>query len=140
MILRCNFEELSALQHGARAYLNADHDSDAAVAAPPEERMYVESVVPTFSGDTSLRTLGELELLIQGVRAIVERQRIEMETMVTATHPADEGAVAAYFGFAHSLAVLSRLEEMHEEMRALVELMNGRPVSEEDVRNFVFPD
>ena len=35
VILRCNFEELSALREGARAYLEADHDSHAAVAAPP---------------------------------------------------------------------------------------------------------
>lgn len=140
MILRCSFEELSALREGARAYLEAAHDSQAAVAAPPQDRMYVESVAPSFTGDISLRTLGDLDLLIRGVRAIVDRQRVEMEMMVTATHAADEGAVAAYFEFAHSLSVLSRLVEMDEEMRALVELMNGRPVTDEDLRNFVFPD
>jgi hypothetical protein len=148
VIFRCNFEELSALRDGARAYLEAGHDpmqgaggdSEAAVAAPPEDRIHVESVASRFTGDLSLRTLGDLESLIRGVAAIVDRLRVEMETTVTATHAADEGAVTAYFEFAHSFSVLSRLTEMDQEMRALVELMNGRPVADEDLRNFIFPD
>ena len=140
MIFRCNFEELSALRDGARTYLDADHASQTAVAAPPEERMLVESLAPMLTGDISLRTLGELDSIIRGVRAIVERLRVEMEMMMVATHPADEGAVTAYFEFAHSFSVLSRLSEMHGEMCALFELMNGRPVSEDDLGNFVFPD
>ena len=140
MIFRCNFEELNALRDGARSYLEADHDFKAAVAAPPEERMHVESVASRLTGDISLRTLGELDSIIRGVTAIVQRLRVEMETMVVATHPADEGAVAAYFEFAHSFSVLSRLSEMNEEMLALFELMNGRSVSPEDLGNFVFPD
>jgi hypothetical protein len=140
VIFRCNFEELSALRDGARAYLDADHDSAAAVAAPPKERVHVESVASRLTGDLSLGTLGELDLLIRGVRAIVDRLRVEMEVTVTASHPADEGAVAAYFEFAHSFSVLSRLVEMDQEMRALVEVMNGRPVTDADLRNFHFPD
>jgi hypothetical protein len=140
VIFRCNFEELSALRGGVRAYLEADHDEGSAVAAPPEDRMYVESVSSVFTGDISLRTLGDLDSLVRGVSAIVDRLRLEMETVVIAAHPADEGAVSAYFAFAHSFSVLSRLREMDQEMCALVELMNGRPVTDEDLRNFVFPD
>jgi hypothetical protein len=140
VIVRCNFEELSALRDGARAYLDDAHDSESAVAAPPQARMDVESLAPRLDGDLSVRTLGELDLIIRGVRAIVDRLRVEMEMTVSATHAADEGAVSAYFEFAHSFSVLSRLTEMAREMRALVELMNGRPVTDEDLRNFVFPD
>jgi len=140
VILRCNYEELSALEAGARAFLELEPGAESSVAAPPEERVIVESVADRLSGDIAIRTLDELETLIRGVEVIVARLRVEMEVFVAATHPADEGAVAAYFDFAHSFSVLSRLREMDEEMRALVELMNGRPLTDEDVRNFVFPD
>ncbi len=63
-----------------------------------------------------------------------------MQTAVAATHPASEGAVAAYFEFAHAYAVLAKLQEMDEEMRAMVELVHGRPVTVEDEKTFVFPD
>ncbi len=140
MILRCNYEELNALKAGARQVLGAPEGSQAAVAAPAEERVLVAGLLPRLVGDISVLTLGEVELLIQSVTAIVERLRVEMQTAVAVTHPASEGAVAAYFEFAHAYAVLAKLEEMDEEMRAMVELVHGRPVTVEDEKTFVFPD
>ena len=57
-----------------------------------------------------------------------------------ATHAAGEEAVAAYFDFAHALTVAHRLEELADEMTALVELVTGRPPDAETARSFRFPD
>jgi hypothetical protein len=48
--------------------------------------------------------------------------------------------VAAYFDFAHGLAVASRLREMAEEMEALIELVTGEAPSLDAARTFRFPD
>jgi hypothetical protein len=63
-----------------------------------------------------------------------------MESMVLATHAADEDAVSAYFDFAHGLTVSHRIGEMAAEMEAMIELMTGGPVSEDAARTFRFPD
>ena len=140
MIFRCNFEELSALRHGARAVLDEYLPEEATVAAPPEERECVANVLPRLQGDLSIATLREQRGLRKAVTAIVERLRLEMEVTVATTHPADEGAVAAYFDFAHSYSVLSRLDEIGREMAALIELVTGAPPSDDVARTFVFPD
>ncbi|MFV2007258.1 MAG: hypothetical protein ACC667_07415 [Longimicrobiales bacterium] len=140
MIFRCNFEELSALRHGARAVLDEYSPEEAAVAAPPEEREWVANVLPRLQGDLSIGTLREQRGLQKAVMAIVERLRVEMEVTVASTHPADEGAVAAYFDFAHAYSVLSRLDEIGREMEALIELVSGAPPSDAVARTFVFPD
>ncbi len=44
MILQCNFEELRALREGARTFLGGDAPTTAAVAAPPSERVAVETL------------------------------------------------------------------------------------------------
>ena len=59
---------------------------------------------------------------------------------VVTAHPADESAVDAYFEFAHVLSVARRLEEIADEMAALIELVTGEPVTAESVRGFQFPD
>ncbi len=140
MIFRCNFEELSALRQGARAVLDEHVPEEATVVAPPEERERVASILPRLDGDLSIGTLAEHRALRKAVQAIVERLRAEMEVTVAASHPADEGAVAAYFDFAHAYSVLSRLNEIGREMEALIELVTGRPPTDEIARSFVFPD
>jgi signal transduction histidine kinase len=140
VILRCNYEELSALRAGARTFLDDGEGDGGAVAAPPEVRAHVEALVPRLHGDLSASTLHEVRVLLAAVSAIVEMLRVEMETLVVATHPADEGAVAAYFEFAHSLAVARRLEDMAQEMEAMIEVMTGAPPSPESRRSFQFPD
>ena len=140
MIFHCNFEELTALRLGARAVLDEHVPEEAAVAAPPEERERVEHVLPRLHGDLSIETLAEHRMVRTAVKDIVERLRVEMEATVASTHAADEGAVAAYFDFAHAYSVLSRLDEIGREMEALVELMTGAPPSDDVARTFVFPD
>ena len=142
MILYVNYEEIQALRAGARMFLahaeSVGHRGG--VLAPTESRARVEALAHRLQGDLSLATLDELRKVQTGVAAIVESLRVEMETAVLATHPADELAVAAYFDFAHGLSVASRLREMAEEMEALIELVTGDAPSLETARTFRFPD
>ena len=141
MILQCNYEELRALKQGARALLGAGEEAGAcAVAAPPEERARVEALLPRLDGDVGIATLADQVGLETAVEAIVSCLRAEMEAHVVATHPADEVAVAAYFDFAHALAVLGRLRDIGSEMRALIEVVTGSPADEEVSAVFRFPD
>ena len=140
MIVHCNFEELRALKAGARQILDGYALERGVVAAPPEEREQVAALLPRLNGDWSVQTLADERALRGAVTAIVEILRVEMEATVTTTHPAHEGAVSAYFDFAHAFSVLSRLEEIEQEMEALIELMTGGPVTDELTTQFVFPD
>lgn len=140
MIVHCNFEELTALKAGARQILEEYAPEPGVVVAPPEERERVASLVPRLTGDMSVKTLAEQRSLVHAVSAIVEALRIELEVVVAATHPADEGAVGAYFDFAHAYSVEARLGELGEEMEALIALVTGGPVTEALAREFVFPD
>jgi len=63
-----------------------------------------------------------------------------METLVGETHPAHEGAVAAYFDYAHSLSVLQRIQDMGSEMEAMIEVLTGSPVDGVAEASFHFPD
>jgi len=141
VILRFNYEEVQALRAGARACLGDEPGRPSSpVLAPPESRARVEALLPRLDGDLSLSSLEELRAVQAGVTAIVERLRAEMESAVLATHPADESAVAAYFEFAHGLSVAGRLDEMAEEMEAMIELVTGAAPSYETARSFRFPD
>ncbi len=140
MIVHCNFEELTALKAGARQVLDGYAPEHGIIAAPPEEREQVAALLPRLSGDFSVTTLAEQRSLLHAVAIIVGILRIEMESVVTANHPAHEVAVSAYFDFAHACSVQARLYEVGLEMEALVELVTGGPVTEELARDFVFPD
>lgn len=140
MILDCNYEELRALKEGARVFLEAGAQEPCAVAAPPASRPQVEAFVPLLDGPIVIGTLREQQAVQGAVDAIVECLRAEMEALVTSTHPAAEGAVAAYFDFAHALSVQDRIQEAGAEMRALIELVTGGPATPEIAETFVFPD
>jgi hypothetical protein len=140
VILACNYEELNALRHGAHTLLHEGGESPCAVAAPPEQRSRIEALLLRLDGDLSIGTLREQESVEGVVRAIVECLRSEMDAMVLAHHAADEGAVAAYFDFAHALSVLGRVEEMGEHMRALIEVVTGDPADDQMAAGFAFPD
>jgi len=140
VIVYCNFEELTALKAGAHQVLDGYAPEHGMIAAPPEERERVAALVPQLGGDFSVTTLAEQRSLLHAVAIIVGILRVEMESMVTANHPAHEVAVSAYFDFAHALSVQTRLYEVGLEMEALVELVTGGPVTEELARDFVFPD
>ncbi len=140
MILRCNYEEVTALRRGAEVVLRADASEPCAVLAPPTERAQVEALSSTLTGDVSLETLAEQIEAEAAVRTIVACLHAEMDAAVVATHPADEVAVASYFEYAHALAVLARLEEMGEHMRALIEVVTGGPPDAALTAGFAFPD
>ncbi len=139
MILTCNYEELTAVRFGARAFLE-EQPSSGRIAAPSATRVAVEALVDRLRGDLSLSTLADQAEVETALRAVVKHLRAEMYLRVLATHPAAEVSVAAYFDFAHALSVLGRVEEIGEEMSALIEVMTGASPDEETVRSFVFPD
>jgi hypothetical protein len=138
--MRCTYEELSSLRRGATSVLFEGDDEGCAVAAPPEGRARVEALVPLLEGDVCISTLAEQRRIRGAVEVIVQCLHSEMEAAVVATHPADELAVAAYFDYAHALAVLGRLRTLGSEMEALIELMTGEPADSEMAAAIVFPD
>jgi hypothetical protein len=109
-------------------------------AFPTRHPRLSEALLPRLQGDLSLYTLEDLRAVQVGVEAIVEHLREEMESTVLAMHPADEGAVTAYFAFAHAITVSARVRELAEEMEAIIELVTGTAPSHESVRTFRFPD
>jgi hypothetical protein len=140
VILYCNYEELTALKAGARVLLDrAEADSERARLSP-RLRADVENLLPLLDGDISLSTLGEVLSVERAVIAIVRHMRVDMETKVVVTHPAEEGAVAAYFDFAHGFVVEHRVREMAAEMEALTELVTGEEPTREAVGSFDFYD
>ena len=140
MILHFNYEELTALRAGAEAFLDHEGGGGGGGLAPPEERARVQALLPMLQGDLSLSTLEELRAVKTAVDAVVAALRAEMESLVVTMHAADEGAVAAYFDFAHGFAVAHRLRGMASEMEALIEVVTGSPVTGESARTFQFPD
>ncbi len=136
MILSCNFEEVTALIHGARSYLEDGPVTGYAVTSTTALREAVERVVLGIDGDVSVNTLREQEELESGLGAVVEHLHATLESSVLALHPAAEEAVSAYFDYAHALAVLGRVRVMGSEMRALLELVGGA----EPAGSFWFPD
>ena len=140
MILRCNYEEISALKQGARTFLGEGEVDQHTVAAPPAAHAHVAALLPRLVGDLTVTTLEDLGSVQVALEALVVCLQIEMETTVAATHPADELAVSAYFDFAHAYSVLARAREMSREMEALIELMTGDQATEDQAREFVFPD
>ncbi len=140
MILYVNYEELTALRSGAHALLQGEDGGECAVLAPTEERARVEAFMSRLEGDISVSTLDELRTVEKAILAIVECLRVEMDTAVLATHAAHEGAVAAYFDYAHGLTVVRRIDAMASEMAALIELVTGEAPTPETSRSFRFPD
>ena len=140
MILRCNYEETQALRHGATAVLGIEGAVPCSIEPALESRYHVEALFPRLTGDLSLRTLTDLRRVEEAVRTIVECLEAEMKSVVVQTHPGDEGAVDAYFEFAHAFAVLSRIGELRAEMEAVIELVTGTRADEEAARTFQFPD
>lgn len=139
MILHCNYEEIQALRAGARNVLDP-HPQGPAVGLTEARRAGVEALLPQLEGDMSFHTLAEQRRVEASVGAIVESLRLEMDAHVVATHPAHEVAVAAYFDYAHALAVLGRLREVGRRMEAMIEVVSGGRPDDTLVREFVFPD
>jgi hypothetical protein len=139
VILSLNYEELQAVRSATQGALGTEAGDTCAIAAPPQAREDLERLLPRLDGEIPLETLEEQKSVERALEVIVECLREEMESAVLVTHPADEGAVAAYFGFAHALSVLHRVREIGEEMEALIEVMTGSPVTPELERSIRFP-
>ena len=122
------FRSVQALRHGVRSFLGEEGEGQCAVAAPPVARAEVAAFEERLVGDLEIETLAELRSVEAAVAHVVDCLRLEMDTVVGETHPAHEGAVAAYFDYAHSLSVLQRLRETGSEMEAMIEVMTGRAV------------
>ncbi|HET8656359.1 MAG TPA: hypothetical protein VFL93_12635 [Longimicrobiaceae bacterium] len=141
MILNCSFEELQALVSGAELLL---HDfgggTGGSIAAPSEAKAAVEALRPRLHGPLSIQTLAEQQSLRRAVGAICEELHDRLEEKVLQFHPAHEEAVSLYFDYAHAFGVLSRLDEMGVEMRAMIELMTGAPASPASAAEINFPD
>ena len=142
MILYMSYEEVRALRQGARSSLRDEPQGRCAVAAPPAARARAEvgALEEWLVGDLSVETLVQQRALSGALGAIVECLRIEMEVLVAATHRAHEGAVAAYFDYAHVLSVLGRLRERRNEMEAMIEVVTGRSAEGQTATTFQFPD
>lgn len=140
MILRCNYEELQALRAGGTSLLEEEGAASSYSSVMPETRSRVEALLPGLAGDVEVPTLAVARDLQDALDAIVDHLMVEMEATVLASHAADEGAVAAYFEFAHALTVSHRLRELTAEMEALVEILTGEPADDEAALTFRFPD
>jgi len=140
VILRFNFEELSALRAGAEGFLRGGDPSSSAVLAPTAERVRVEALAAMLDGDLSLGSLAEARWIRGAVEAIVQWFKSGMDARVLTAHPADEVAVAYYFDYAHALTVANRVSRIEDEMSAMVELITGEPPTPESAREIRFPD
>lgn len=141
MILSCNFEELRALASGADLVLAEDpRSAGSSVVAPAEARTHVSLLRPRLTGDLSIGTLAEQRTVRSAVALISEGLHERLGETVLAHHPAHEEAVLLYFDYAHTIAILSRLDAMGAEMTAMIEVVTGTAPSPESARTFEFPD
>ena len=140
MILRCNFEEVTAMTYGARSYLGERIGANSPVAAPSAARGAVETLLEGLTGDLSITTLREQHQVQTALEVIVAFLHAEMDSQVLATHAAAEEAVSAYFDYAHNLSVLGRVRTMGNEMHAIADLMGGVSCSDEEIFDLAFPD
>ena len=124
MILTCNYEELRALNTGADLFLADELGGGSAVAAPPAALALIEKLKARLAESIELRSLEEQRQIQTAVEAICHRLQERMEDTVAELHPAHEQAVAFYFDYAHSLAVLTRLQEIGRAMMAALEMRN----------------
>lgn len=141
MIVTFSFEEIQALRHGADVVLERDVGGPSvAVAAPPEARVRVETLIAQLDGTISLGTLAE-QRAAQAALSIIARALLDrMHHEIDASHPASEPAVAAYFEYAHARTVLKRVRELGSHMVALIEVVTGSPPDDLVAESFRFPD
>jgi len=126
MRMICNYEEITALIQGGRAFVGEGFDAPSSALGPSEEdREAVVAFLPLLSRDLDFDTLAEQASAETAVEHIVRHLREVMEDRVRVTHPAAEEAVAAYFDFAHALSVQAKLQEIGDEMRALEEVLTA---------------
>jgi hypothetical protein len=125
VILHCNFEELRALTAASEAIVYDGFAPGGAVAAPQDEVEMVELLLPRLSGDVSIETLDDQKRVLRAVDFICEDLLRRLDDKIIETSPGNEEAVALYFDYGHSRAVLNRVEQMGAEMEAIIDLIAG---------------
>jgi len=141
VIVTFSFEEIQALRHGADVVLERGLEgAGVAVAAPPEARVRVESLIERLDGDLSMRTLADQRRTQEAVSTIARALMDRMHHEIDASHPASEPAVAAYFEYAHARTVLQRIRDLGSHMTALIEVVTGDAPDDLVADSFVFPD
>jgi hypothetical protein len=140
-LVRCTYEELTALTAGAERTLQAAAiGGGVGVAAPPRELADVEALLARADGDIELRTLHEQRSVARALDLIVATLHGLMESSVLEAYVGAEEAVVAYFDYAHVLTFRERVRHVGEEMEAVIELMNGAPASPDVAREITFGD
>jgi len=140
VIIHFSFEELQALRTGAAVVLDRFPLGQGTVAAPPRERVQVQALAAQLQGDLSLGTLAEQQRVEMALRTIARTFLDQLNDEIRASHPASEPAVASYFEYAHTRAVLDRVTDAGAHMRALIEIVTGAPPSAEVAESFSFSD
>jgi hypothetical protein len=140
VILHLSFEELSSLRSGTDRVLEADAHAGAGIAAPPQVIADLEQLAPLLTGDISISTLEQHRRLRVSIAHLLDDARLQMEHAILEQHAAAEVAIAAYFDFAHLLAVLRQLDRLRAEMVAMVQVLTGDDPDSAEARRFFFPD
>lgn len=139
MILRCSYEELTALTATANRVLES-RGGAGGVVAPPEIVAEIEALLPRLDGDVDLTTLAEEWWLERVLDFLLTDAKDRMDELVLDQYVGSDDAVNAYFDYANILTVYAKVQEMGREMSVLIELMTGHPPTPETARSVAFPD
>jgi hypothetical protein len=139
VILYLSFEELAALGSSAERVLFAHAATGHGIVAPPQLIEDVEQFAQRLTGDITVSSLQDQRSLQLVVKHLLEHAHTQMQEAILLQHAAAEGAVAAYFEYAHVLGVSYRLTAIGDEMAAIVQLIGDDPDSESG-RRFSFPE
>jgi hypothetical protein len=141
VIVPINYEEIRALDAGAELIRCAgQEESGGCVAAPSAAMAHAESLRARLTGDLDILTLGDQRRVRLAVSAICDQLRERLETTVIEFSPGHDQAVDLYFDYAHALTVLDRVDRLGAEMSAMIEVMTGGAVTDEDAERITFPD
>lgn len=141
MLVRCTYEELTALTAGAERTLEAAASGGGVgVAAPPRELADVEALLAHADGDLELRTLFDQRSVARALDLILATLHRLMESTVLEAYVGAEEAVVAYFDYAHVLTLRERVRHVGEEMEAVIELMSGSRATADVARGITFGD
>lgn len=139
MIFRITFEEIAALNSAAERVLAPAAGGVAPVAAPPAALAELEYRLP-LGGDLTVETLGQQQRLQSAVEYVLDYLKQRMDAVVAEQYVGSDDSVNAYFDYANVLTVATRLREAGREMRAMIAVMIGGPVTAEAAESITFPD